>query len=532
MGKNIVFWIHGARNDIVPIQTNEKRPQMNTKKTRPLFIGLYDTNLLGIRYLSSTLKSHGYESSLIFLKSFNSYNVDNPTPEEYDLLYKKVSELDPGYIGISIMCSFYLNVVHEIVEKIRTLTQAPIIIGGAYATLFPEECIKFADVVFRGESEETIIEFTNALEEGQPYSHIEGLTTMTQDGPQVNPLRPLIQDLDRLPPPDFGGQNMYYINNNRITQGDPQAASHRYELTTSRGCPNHCSYCSNSSIRDLYKGKGPYIRQRSVDDVMDEIRTVIKRNPGLQVLRFWDEIFPWNQEWINNFAAVYKAEVGLPFEIWGHPKLSANPGMEALVDAGLSIMVIGVQSGCPKVRKEIYTRNEKQEDILNCSKILAEAKVPMVIYDFILGHPFETEEDLKATLDLCRNLAKPFALQLHGLTFLPGTPIEEIAVSKGVKTWEEIRAEQSRPLREQYHSLAWWRKGHDGSGNEKVYWYSLIYLTQFKYGERIIKSALKNEEKLKANPRRLLMWHRVFNFSQKARLGLRKLGFMVRRRFR
>ena len=503
--------------------------KIHEKKTHPVFIGLYDENLLGIRYLSSTLKAHGYDTKLIFLKSFNSYNVDEPTITEYELLFKTIIELEPGYIGISIMCSFYLNVVRHIVEKLRELTHVPILIGGAYATLFPEECLKLADVVFRGESEESIIEFSNALEQGRPYEHIDGIATSGTEGPQLNPIRPLIQDLNRLPHPDFGGENMYYINNDRIVHGDPQATSHRYELTTSRGCPNRCSYCSNSSIRELYADKGPFIRQRSVADVIAEIIAVKKRNPGLQILRFWDEIFPWNKGWIAEFAAAYKAQVGLPFEIWGHPKLSANAGLKDLVGAGLSKIVIGVQSGCPKIRKEIYTRNEKQEDILNCSKALSEAKVPLVIYDFILGHPFETEDDLRKTLELCRSLAKPFMLQLHGLSFLPGTPIEKIAVSKGVKTWEEIRAEQSRPLREQYHSMAWWRQGHGAIGNEKVYWYTLIYLTQFPSGERIIRKALKNE-KLKQNPRRLLFWHRVYNYRQMLQLGLRKLRFIIKRR--
>ena len=500
------------------------------KKTRPLFIGLYDTNLMGIRYLSSTLKAHGYESKLIFLKSFNSYNVDDPTAAEYDLLYKQVAKLNPSYIGISIMCSFYLNVVETIVSKLRQETNVPIIIGGAYATLFPEECLKLADVVFRGEGEETIVDFTNAAETGQPYDHFDGICVNTESGPKLNPIRPLIQNLDRLPHPDFGGENMYYINNDRLTHGDPEAVSHKYELTTSRGCPNRCSYCSTGSIRELYKDKGPFVRQRGIEDVMAEIMAVKKRNPGIQLLRFWDEIFPWNKEWITQFATEYKKHVNLPFEIWGHPKLSANAGIRDLVAVGLSKIVIGVQSGCPKIRKDIYTRSEKQEEILNCSKMLSEAKVPMVIYDFILGHPFETEEDLRATLELCRNLAKPFTLQLHGLSFLPGTPIEEIAVSKGVKTWEEIRAEQSRPLREQYHSMAWWRQGHGANSNEKVYWYTLIYLSQFPAGEGIIRRALKNE-KLKKNPRRLQMWHRLFNLRQRFQMGMRKLGFMARRVF-
>ena len=502
------------------------------KNTRPLFIGLYDANLLGIRYLSSNLKSYGYETNLVFLKSFNSYNVDEPTDTEYNLLYDTIVDLKPSYIGISVMCSFYLSVVKNIVEKIRDLTQAPILIGGAYATLFPEECLKLGDVVFRGECEDAIIEFTDAIEAHKPYDHMHSITTQTPDGPKINPLRPLIQDLDRLPHPDFGGKNMYYINNNTLHHGDPQTARHSYELTTSRGCPNRCSYCSNSSIRELYKNKGPFIRQRSVQDVISEILSAKKHNPGMQLLRFWDEVFPWNKQWISEFAAMYKEKINLPFEIWGHPVLSAKAGIDGikeLVNVGLSKIVIGVQSGCPKTRKEVYTRNEKQEEILNCSKIMTEAKVPMVVYDFILGHPFETEEDLRETLRLCQSLSKPFVLNLHGLSFLPGTPIEEIAVSRGVKTWEEIREEQSRPLKEQYHSFAWWSKGKGATDNKNVYWYTLIYLTQFPSGKGIIRRALKNE-RLKTNPRRLLMWHKIFNYRQRLQMGVRKLGFMIRRK--
>ena len=503
------------------------------KKTRPLFIGLYDTNLLGIRYLSSTLKSHGYDSQLIFLKTFNSYSVNEPTETEYELLYKTVKEINPSYIGISIMCSFYVSVAKRIVTDLKQMTDAKIIIGGAYATLFPEKCLEIAEIICRGEAEDTIVEFTNAIETGQPFCHIANIGTKSPDGTNViNEIRPLETNLNKLPPPDFGGENMYYINNDRIVKGDPQARSHSYELTTSRGCPNKCSYCSTGSIRNLYRGKGPFIRQRSVDDVMAELLDVRKKNPGLQKLRFWDEIFPWNREWVLEFAKEYKAKIGLPFEAWGHPRITSDPVcIKAMVDAGLSKMVIGIQSGCPTVRKDIYMRNETQEQIYKCANALAEGKVPLVIYDFILGHPFETSEDLKETLELCRKLAKPFRLQLHGLSFLPGTPIEDIAVERGVRTWEEIHAEQSRPLREQYHSMAWWRQGHGAQDNEKIYWYSLIYLTQFPSGERIIRRALKSE-KLKQNPKMLLRLHKLYNYRVQFEMGTRKLKFIVKKMFK
>ena len=499
-------------------------------KTIPLFIGLYDAKLLGIRYLSSTLKSKGFDTNLIFMKSFNSYSVDEPTQTEYGLLYEKVTELSPGYVGISVMCSFYLSIAKKIASELREKSGVKIILGGAYPTLFPKECLEFADAVFMGESEDAIVEFTRAIENGEPFDDIENVALRTTDGEiKINQMRPLIQDLDRLPHPDFGGDNIYYINNDKIIRSDPEAQSFSYELTTSRGCPNRCSYCTNARLRELYAGKGKFIRQRGVADVMNEIASVREKNPGLQMLRFWDEIFPWDEKWITDFAARYKNEINLPFEIWGHPKLSAGPHIKVLVGAGLSKIVIGIQSGCPETRSEIYHRSESQDEILRCAEIISEAKVPIVIYDFILGHPFETPEDLRETLTLCRKLSKPFRLQLHGLSFLPGTPIEEIAVSRGVKTREEISAEQNRPLREQYRAMHWWRRGRGGERNaEKTYWYTLIYLTQFKSGERIIKRALKSE-RLKRNAGPLLFIQRLYNYALMFKAGSRKLLFIVKR---
>jgi radical SAM superfamily enzyme YgiQ (UPF0313 family) len=500
------------------------------KRIRPLFIGLYDSKLLGIRYLSSTLQSAGWRPNLIFLKTFNSYNADDPTEEEYRLLFETLRSLKPGYVGISVMCSFYLSVAKKIVGEIKkTLPDTPVIIGGVYATLFPEECLAFADAVCRGEGEEAIVEFTTALEEDKPYAHIDNIATKNNDGTfLINPIRPLMQDLDRVPHPDFGGDNMYYINDGKIINADPERQSYSYELTTSRGCPNKCSYCSNSKLSGLYKGKGKYIRQRSVGDVMAELHTVRQLNPGLQILRFWDEIFPWDDKWVTEFARAYKEQVGLPFEIWGHPKLSTGRQIKKLVQAGLVKIVIGVQSGSYSIRKEIYHRNETNLEVLNCASELSDAKVPEVIYDFILGHPFETDDNLREALELCRRLAKPFRLQLHGLSFLPGTVIEDIAVEKGVKTWDEIREEQSRPLREQYHTNHWWRQGHgDEQEHWKIFWYTLTFLTQFKSGERIIKWALKHEDKLKKNAAPLLIIQRVYNYRLIFKAGWRKLKFII-----
>ncbi len=104
-------------------------------------------------------------------------------------------------------------------------------------------------------------------------------------------------------------------------------------------------------------------------------------------------------------------------------------------------------------------------------------------------------------------------------------------MERGVKTWDEIRDEQSRPLREQYHSNHWWRQGHGGETEQwKIFWYTLTFLTQFKSGERIILWALKHESGLKKNAAPLLILQRVYNFRLILKAGFRKLKFLLTQR--
>ena len=54
------------------------------------------------------------------------------------------------------------------------------------------------------------------------------------------------------------------------------------------------------------------------------------------------------------------SEVGIPFTVWGHP-LKVRDAVRGLVDAGLHRMVVGIQSGSVRVRKDIFHRQEEQQ---------------------------------------------------------------------------------------------------------------------------------------------------------------------------
>ena len=565
--------------DKVDKPNNKAKKEAEGAKGRVALIGLYNYKVLGVRYLASVLEQAGLECDLICFKNFESGNMKKPTEREYELLEGLIRERQPRLIGVSVMSSLYLEAAVELTRRLRQVAgpEVPILWGGVYPTLFPEEGLKHADLVVRGESDTFFAELARLLLEGRWEEALrlpnlafrpadagggdgrrrdaakaarageggaegEGAAPgdvnaegtgcnnvaapgKSDSGAVFNPLADLIQDLDAIPFPRLGGENVFYIHRDRLHAGDPLADSPTYETTCSRGCPFTCSYCSSLSLRKLYKGKGRFVRLRSVDNVLAELKWAQERMKKMRMVIFWDEVFPDDPEWTKEFAEKYRRQIGLPFQIWGHPLHTRRENIELLVRAGLVQAVVGIQSGSPRIRKKVFYRPESQEAIIEMSRILAEARVPQVIYDFILDHPFETEEDFRLTLELCEKLHPPFSLQLHGLSFLPGTAIVDLALEQGVVSREEMERLQNLPLEEQYRSFYWFYGGERVKYSRTRYWMNLIYFTQFPRLYRLIKFLAARTSWLERCPRLVDRLKQVCNYYAVGCRVLKKLGW-------
>lgn len=457
------------------------------KEFKIALIGLYNSKALGVRYLSAELKQKGYPVSIIFFKDFNSLNAHDPSEREYELLISKLKELSPDVIGLSVMSSLYLGAAKEMSRRIKaSIPEATLLWGGVYATLFPKEGLEYCDYLMRGECDEAIVDMVEALEAKRDPSDIPNLCYRKGDEVIINDLYPLCSNLDELPFPDMGGDDKFHISNSQLTCCDPQVSSISYEMSASRGCPYGCSYCSSLNLKRVYKGKGAFVRLRSVKSTIEELKRAKSMMKNMRMVWFWDEIFADDERWVKEFAAEYKREIGLPFNIWGHPLKIKKNIMETLVSIGLHQVVVGMQHGSPRIRNEVYSRRETNEDLIRMSRVLSEAKVPEVIFDLILDSPFETVKDLEDTYHLCMKLHKPFHLQLHGLHFLPGTDIEKTAVDQGVLTWDDLKELQSRSIEEQYRSFLWWTHTGSKEDRERAYWKNMIYLTQFRWATKLM----------------------------------------------
>ena len=473
----------------------------NLSNNNVLLLTIYNEKAPGVRYLANYLKKNGFNPTVVFLKG-NIYNTKPISDKELSLFREIVDKKEYLFIGLSILSSFTLSEIQKIIDLIRNNYKIPLIIGGAYPTIMHEQCAKKADIVIRGEGELSLLNLAIAFQQNQDWTTIPNLCYFNQDGEYIkNEIDTAVQNLDSIGYPLIGGNNMYFIEGDTVINQDPQLSTDFYELTCSRGCPFNCSYCYSSKFRSLYKGKGKYLRFRSVDNVFEELNNAIRQNPNIKEIRFWDEVFSTDPDWIENFVDRYKKEIDLPFHIWGHPLVIKEDILKLLADAGLQRIVVGFQSGSPNVRNNIFRRRETNEQIIKASKIISYYKIPEVYYDLMICHPLENLNEIKETFELCLQLEPPFRLNIHGLGFLPGTDIVDMAIEKGIYTREELNDMFLADEKSQLKFFYGINRGYYGEEDKKAVWADLIYLTQFHNLRSEIlslsKYAEKNKEKIK-----------------------------------
>jgi len=330
----------------------------------------------------------------------------------------------------------HLETAKWLTNKLKKDTNIPIIWGGIEPTLRPEEAIKYVDFICVGEGDEAIVELVDSLEQNKDITKIRNIWANISGKIYENPVRPLMQNLDDLPFADFSSINKFNITNDILTPLEafnPCDTGDRYHILTTRGCPYACSYCCNGIFHQMYRGQKT-IRRRSPQNVMDELRQA-KANYSLKDLWIWDEIFAFGNEWLREFLTMYKEEIHLPFYFFGHFRLPDKDVLQLMLEAGTVEFRLGIQSGSPRILKDIYNRYTKTEDIQKAAQTLSELGFTYC-FDIISNCPFETEEDCNQTLDLLLSLPKPLKITgdlINYLTLFPKYSITKRVEEENIK---------------------------------------------------------------------------------------------------
>lgn len=455
--------------------------------------------------------------SLIFFKEKNIALdlMEIPSKKEYELLSDLLGVINPDLIGISVRSSF-LDIASEITHQIQNILEKQVLWGGTHATVVPVQSIKIADLICLGEGERAILELAQNYSIGENPDEIQNLWIRRNGQITKNPIRPLIDDLDSLPFPDFGDENKYFLQDDKVSHQDPGLMAFNLDILTSRGCPYQCSYCCNSVFHSLYKGKGRLVRLRSVQNVIDEIKIQRELFPKLKRIDFIDEVFSWDEEWVVEFVEKYKREIALPFHCMQHPLTTDKKIMRMLRDAGLERVEIGIQTGSERIRKQIFERNVSDEKLIHTSRIMRDLRI-VPFYDIIVDNPFETLENKREGLDLLLKISRPFYMHMFSLIYFPNTILTQKALEAKLITEEQIEGNATKSFDQMYVSLRHPRTAEDR------FWISLYSLTSKKFVPKKFIKFLSRIRYLEKHPGLLVFFASVCNTTKLALIAIKWL---------
>ena len=109
--------------------------------------------------------------------------------------------------------------------------------------------------------------------------------------------------------------------------------------------------------------------------------------------------------------------------------------MDMLVDAGLEVIEMGVQSGSQRVLDEVFNRPlsiVKTKEVAGDIGTYVRRRGVQLLLDFIIDNPWETREDVLATARYILEVPPRTVLNVFLLTYFPGTPVYDRAVAEGI----------------------------------------------------------------------------------------------------
>jgi radical SAM superfamily enzyme YgiQ (UPF0313 family) len=364
---------------------------------------------LGLGCVASALRQGGHAVHMLDLMQVKDTS---------SALAETIHGFTPEVIGISLRNidnqsmgspQFFITEANEIIGCVRSLSSAPIILGGAGYSIFPEAALNcsLADMGICGEGEEALNMLLGRLETKQSLVGIPGLCIRGK-GLQD---RTFVKDLDQLPLPDAD-----LIG---LATGDNAILP----VQTRRGCPMDCSYCSIASI------EGTVIRKRSPKKVVEWIARWTK--VGLHQLYFVDNTFNLPVSYARELCTeLARASLGVTWRSIIYPYKMDERLAASMAEAGCTEGSVGFESGCERILRAMNKRF-RLEDVTRTCKVLRTYGIIRTGF-LVLGGPGETRQSVEESLTFADSLDLDTLKITIGIRVYPHTRLTDQASREGV----------------------------------------------------------------------------------------------------
>lgn len=217
---------------------------------------------LGILYIASILEQRGVD-----------VEVKNYTSFETSCALEDLPEADIYGITVTSLELLQANRFSEEIKK--RYPKSVVGLGGPGVITDQYVDFDYIDFICKGDGEKVIFDIIDDVKKKRVSKIYVGKAVM---------------DLDSIPYParhllsaEKGGSIFAYDYNYK--------ACGSTQISTSRGCPFKCSFCTAPFFTSINKG----VRYRSPQNVYDEIKSIID-NYGIRQYKFCDELFTLNEK--------------------------------------------------------------------------------------------------------------------------------------------------------------------------------------------------------------------------------------------
>jgi anaerobic magnesium-protoporphyrin IX monomethyl ester cyclase len=379
-------------------------------KSPIVFYQQYAVPYFGILSIAAHLKYNGFRSEVI-IDTLETHPIET------------IKQLEPTLIGISVLSTEHTWLIRRCRSLRRALPETTIIVGGVHAIFYPEEILleTSANLVCHSEGEKVIIDIIKGLDKSVPnWGSIPGLAYKNDEGDiHINERASLVPFSDDI----IEDRSMYYDRYPQLAED----VSHRF--FSSRGCPYRCSFCYNANIHDVFKGKGIYVRQKSVHNFIQELALQCQKYP-IQFIQFYDDLFTFNKKWLTEFLNVYKKNINLPFWCTTRANLIDTETARMLAEAGCRTVSFGVETGNFHIRKNVLNKHITDEEIICCGNLLHDYGIKVQTTNMFCL-PDETVEDALTTIELNIEAKADYVFTALFMPF-PKTALTNYCIQKGL----------------------------------------------------------------------------------------------------
>ena len=370
---------------------------------------------LGAAYMAAVAERHGHHVDtldLCFLGALRPALDDKIRDTAPDVVAISLRNLDSSAYPLN---TSYIDDYSCLVDAIRELSAAPIVLGGPGFTIMPTTILELlhADVGVVGEGEAAFPWILERLAEGVALvSNNEFRCEPHGSGVLVTPVMRIKHlDITGLPMRQRFDFQTYYERGGALN------------IQTKRGCYFECIFCSYPLI------EGSKVRMRSATGVVDEIQQMREEHQ----VRHWffvDNIFNMPIRHAKEICEEIAArDLDIEWSGYLNPKFIDDELCALMARSGCKAIEFGTDSGAATMIASL--KKEFDPDDLRASSALCHKHGLKFCHSLIFGGPGETDASVDETIAVMEEVKPTAVIAMTGIRILPGTEMVDIALRDG-----------------------------------------------------------------------------------------------------